>query len=210
MKLIMLGAPGAGKGTQAKIISEKLNIPTISTGAAIRSEIEKGSEIGLKVNDIIKSGNLVSDEIVLELIEARLKEPDCANGFILDGFPRTINQADGLAKLGYEIDKVLNIDLEDEIIIDRLSGRRECPKCHAIFHTTSNPPKAEGICDACGAELAIRPDDKKEVIVNRLNVFYEVTEPLKAYYEEKGILVSVKGLNDVADTTKAVFEALGV
>ena len=210
MKLIMLGAPGAGKGTQAKIISEKLNIPTISTGAAIRSEIEKGSEIGLKVNDIIKSGNLVSDEIVLELIEARLKEPDCANGFILDGFPRTINQADGLEELGYKIDKVLNIDLDDEIIIDRLSGRRECSKCHAIFHVTSNPPKVSGICDTCGAELSIRPDDKKEVIVNRLNVFHEVTEPLKAYYENKGVLVSVKGLGKVEDTTKAVFEALGV
>ena len=206
----MLGAPGAGKGTQAKIISEKLQIPTISTGAAIRSEIEKGSEIGLKVNDIIKSGNLVSDEIVLELIEARLKEPDCKNGFILDGFPRTINQADGLEKLGYKIDKVLNIDLSDEVIIDRLSGRRECSKCHAIYHITSNPPKKEDVCDVCGEKLSIRPDDKKEVIINRLNVFHEVTEPLKAYYENKGILVSVKGLGEVTDTTNAVFKALGV
>ena len=206
----MLGAPGAGKGTQAKKISERLNIPTISTGAAIRSEIKKGSEIGLKVNDIIESGNLVSDDIVIELIKARLKEPDCANGFILDGFPRTISQAEGLEKLGYKIDKVLNIELADEIIIERLSGRRECSKCHATFHVSANPPKVEGICDVCGAKLSIRPDDKKEVIINRLDVFHEVTEPLRDYYEGKGLLVSIDGFDRVEDTTKAVFEALGI
>ena len=210
MKLIMLGAPGAGKGTQAKIISEKLNIPTISTGAAIRSEIAKGTELGLKVNDIIKSGNLASDEIVLELIKQRLSKPDCKDGFILDGFPRTIAQADGLYELGYDIDVALNIDLADEVIIERLSGRRECPKCHAIYHVTSNPPKKEGICDACGDELIIRPDDKKEIIINRLNVFHDQTEPLVDYYRKKGKLVTVVGQGEVSDTTKEVFKALGV
>jgi len=210
MKLIMLGAPGAGKGTQAKIISEKLNIPTISTGAAIRSEIDNRTELGLKVSDIIKSGNLVSDEIVLELIKERLSKPDCKNGFILDGFPRTIPQAEGLSKLGYEIDMALNIDLADEVIIDRLSGRRECPKCHAIFHITSNPPKKEGVCDICGDKLVIRPDDNKEVIINRLNVFHEQTEPLKDYYTKEGKLVNVNGQGEVSDTTKEIFKALGV
>ena len=210
MKIIMLGAPGAGKGTQARIISEKFNIPTISTGAEIRSEIEKGSELGLKVNDIIKSGNLVSDEIVLELIKERLSKPDCENGFILDGFPRTIPQAEGLYELGYDIDVALNIDLADEVIIERLSGRRECPKCHAIFHVTSNPPKTEGICDICGDKLTIRPDDKKEVIINRLDVFHKQTEPLIDYYRNKGKLVTVIGQGEVSDTTKEVFKALGV
>lgn len=210
MKIIMLGAPGAGKGTQARIISEKFNIPTISTGAEIRSEIEKGSELGLKVNDIIKSGNLVSDEIVLELIKERLSKPDCENGFILDGFPRTIPQAEGLYELGYDIDVALNIDLADEVIIERLSGRRECPKCHAIFHVTSNPPKTEGICDICGDKLTIRPDDKKEVIINRLDVFHKQTEPLIDYYRNKGKLVTVTGQGEVSDTTKEVFKALGV
>ena len=210
MKLILLGAPGAGKGTQAEVISEKLAIPAVSTGNIIREALANGTEMGLKAKSFIDAGQLVPDDVVIGIIKERLAEDDCKNGFILDGFPRTINQADGLEKLGYKIDKVLNIDLADEIIIDRLSGRRECSKCHAIFHITSNPPKVEGICDTCGAELSIRPDDKKEVIINRLNVFHEVTEPLKAYYEEKGILVSVQGLGRVEDTTKAVFEALGV
>ena len=210
MKIIMLGAPGAGKGTQAKIISEKLGIPTISTGAAIRTEIDNKTELGLKVEDIIKSGNLVSDEIVLELIKERLSKDDCRKGFILDGFPRTINQAEGLYKLGYEMDVALNIDLADEVIIERLSGRRECKKCHAIFHITSNPSKVEGICDVCGDKLTIRPDDEVDVIVNRLNVFHEQTEPLIDYYKNKNILVNVKGQDSVSDTTKEVFKALGI
>ena len=210
MKLIILGAPGAGKGTQAKIISEKLGIPTISTGAAIRSEIAKGTELGLKVKDIISSGNLVSDEIVLKLIEERLAKPDCKNGFILDGFPRTIPQAEGLDKLGYAPDIVLNLDLSDEVIIDRLSGRRECPKCHEIFHIISNPSLKEGICDKCGEELIIRADDKKDVIINRLNIFHKQTEPLIEFYVKQGKLVNVNGCDEVSDTTKEVFKALGV
>ena len=210
MKLIMLGAPGAGKGTQAKIISEKLNIPTISTGAAIRSEIERKTELGLKVAKLIEGGNLVSDEIVLELIEERLKKDDCKNGFILDGFQRTIPQAEGLIKLGYDIDLALNIDLDDEVIIERLSGRRECPKCHSTYHITSNPPKCEGICDDCGEVLVTRKDDDKEVIINRLNVFHKQTEPLKKFYEELGKLVNIEGQHEVSDTTKEVFKALGV
>jgi len=210
MKLIMLGAPGAGKGTQAVLISEKLNIPTISTGACIREEISKGSVIGLEVSDIIKKGNLVSDEIVLKLIEIRLMADDCKNGFILDGFPRTINQAEGLKNLGYEIDKVLNIDVADDEIVERLSGRRECPKCHAIYNVKDNPPKEENICDKCTAKLIVRQDDKPEVIQHRLNIFHEQTAPLKEYYEKLGKLINVKGCEEVSDTTKAVFSALGV
>lgn len=210
MKLIMLGAPGAGKGTQAKIISEKLGIPTISTGAVIRSEIDKGTKLGLMVKDTIKSGNLISDELVFELIKDRLKNPDCKEGFILDGFPRTIPQAEGFEKLGYEIDIALNIDLADEVIIERLSGRRECPKCRAIYHIESNPSKKENVCDNCGSDLIIRSDDKKEIIINRLNVFHEQTEPLKDYYANKGKLVSIVGQGKVGDTTKEILRALGV
>lgn len=210
MKLIMFGAPGAGKGTQAVKISEKLSIPTISTGAVIRSEIEKGSEIGLQVQDIIKKGELVSDEIVLKMVEIRLQEPDCANGFILDGFPRTIPQAEGLEKLGYEIDRVVNIDVSDETIIDRLSGRLECPKCHAIFHKTTKKPQVEGICDLCGDALATRADDQPEVIKNRLNVFHEQTEPLKEYYTKKGLVANIPDLGSVEKITEEIFKQLGV
>jgi len=210
MKLIMFGAPGAGKGTQAVKISEKLGIPTISTGAVIRSEIEKGSEIGNQVQDIIKRGELVSDEIVLKMVEIRLQEPDCANGFILDGFPRTIPQAEGLEALGYKIDRVVNIDVADETIIDRLSGRLECPKCHAIFHKTTKKPKVEGICDLCGDTLATRADDQPEVIKNRLNVFHEQTEPLKEYYSKKGLVADIKDLGSVEKITEEIFKQLGV
>ena len=210
MKLIMFGAPGAGKGTQAVKISEKLNIPTISTGAVIRSEIEKGSEIGLQVQDIIKKGELVSDDIVLKMVEIRLQQPDCANGFILDGFPRTIPQAEGLEKLGYEIDHVIDIDVSDETIIDRLSGRLECPKCHAIFHKTTKKPQVEGICDLCGDKLQTRADDNPEVIKNRLNVFHEQTEPLKEYYSKKGLVITVGELGSVEKITEEIFKQLGV
>ncbi len=210
MRLIMFGAPGAGKGTQAERISAKYNIPTISTGAVIRSEIEKGSEIGRKVSGIIKSGNLVSDEIVLSMIEKRLKEDDCRNGFILDGFPRTVNQAEGLEKLGYGIDKVLSIDVSDDDIIARLSGRLECPKCHATFHKTNKKPKKEGICDVCGEKLVTREDDRPEVIKNRLDVFHKQTEPLQEYYSEKGLVVNIPGVGTVDEITAAVFKILEV
>lgn len=210
MKLIMFGAPGAGKGTQAEKIAAKLNIPTISTGAVIRSEIEKKSEIGLKVQDIIKKGELVSDDIVLNMIEIRLKEDDCKNGFILDGFPRTIPQAEGLEKLGYEIDHVINIDVSDETIIERLSGRLECPKCHAIFHKSTKKPKVDGICDLCGDTLATRADDNPEVIKNRLNVFHEQTEPLKDYYNKKGLVKNIGDLGSVEKVTEEIFKQLGV
>lgn len=210
MKLIMFGAPGAGKGTQAERISAKLEIPTISTGAVIRSEIEKGSEIGAQVSDIIKRGDLVSDEIVLAMIKIRLQEPDCANGFILDGFPRTVKQAEGLEALGYEIDKVLDIDVADEKIIERLSGRLECPKCHATFHKTNKAPAKEGICDICGDALVTRADDRPEVIKNRLNVFHEQTEPLKDFYSKKGLVVTVGDVGSVDVVTAEIFKLLGV
>ena len=210
MKLIMFGAPGAGKGTQAERISAKFEIPTISTGAVIRSEIEKGSEIGQKVSGIIKKGDLVSDEIVLSMIEKRLKEPDCSKGFILDGFPRTVNQAEGLEKLGYKIDKVLNIDVSDDNIIERLSGRLECPKCHATFHKTNKRPAVEGVCDVCGEKLVTRADDQPEVIKNRLNVFHEQTEPLKEYYTKKGLVENIPGIGTVDEITAAIFKILEV
>ena len=206
----MFGAPGAGKGTQAERISVKLGIPMISTGAVIRSEIEKGSEIGKKVSGIIKKGDLVSDEIVLSMIEIRLKEDDCRNGFILDGFPRTVNQAEGLEKLGYSIDKVLDIDVSDDEIISRLSGRLECPKCHATFHKENKKPEKEGICDICGEKLVTRADDEPEVIKNRLNVFHEQTEPLKEYYSGKGLVVNIPGVGTVDEITAAIFKALEV
>ena len=209
-KLVMLGAPGAGKGTQAEIISQKFNIPTISTGAVIRDEIEKKSEIGMQVCDIINSGELVCDDLVLKLIKERLKADDCKDGFILDGFPRTVAQAEGLELLGYEIDKVIFIDIKDEVILSRLSGRRECSKCHTIYNIKDNPPKTENICDKCGGNLIIRQDDKPQVIKNRLSVYYEKTAPLKEYYIKQGKLVTIQSQTEVADTTGLVLKALGV
>lgn len=210
MKIILIGAPGAGKGTQAEKLAEALKIPTISTGAAIRKEISLNTEFGQLLNSYIKDGNLVPDEIVMKLIVARLAQDDCKNGFILDGFPRTIHQAEEFFKMGYAIDKVLNLEVEDSIIVDRLTGRRECPSCRASYHVKDNPPKTEGICDKCNTPLVTRDDDKEEVILNRINVFHRSTEPLKAFYAEKGILVNVEGRESISDTTKAVFEALGV
>ncbi len=210
MKLILLGAPGAGKGTQAEIICEKLSIPTISTGNIIREAMKNGTEMGLKAKAAVEGGKLVSDDVVIGIIRERLAEDDCQKGFILDGFPRTIPQAEALDSLGIAIDCVLDIDVEDEVIAARLGGRRVCPKCGASYHLEYKKPIKDGICNSCGAELVQRKDDAPETVLERLSIYHEQTEPLKAYYAKTGKLKSVKGQDDVEETTKLVFEALGI
>ena len=208
MKLIFLGAPGAGKGTQAEKVSEKLGIPTISTGNIIREALKIETEMGLKAKSFIESGKLVPDEVVIGIIKDRLSEDDCQKGFILDGFPRTIPQAEALDNMGIKIDRVIDIEVSDEKIAERMSGRRVCPDCGASYHVEYKKPQKEGICNACGAELIIRKDDKPEVVLDRLNVYHEQTEPLKDFYAEKGILKIVEGQEEVADTTALTFKAL--
>ncbi|MDD6876539.1 MAG: adenylate kinase [Clostridiaceae bacterium] len=207
MKLILLGAPGAGKGTQAENISREYHIPQISTGNILRGEVKAGTELGLRVKDILAAGQLVPEEIVIEMVKKRLAEPDCANGYILDGFPRNIAQADALATFA-QIDAVLVITVPDEKIVARMSGRRTCPTCGATFHVESNPPKKEGVCDLCGAALTIRADDREEVVRDRLRVYHEQTEPLIAYYTERGLVRTVEGQDKLEDTTRLTMQAL--
>ena len=208
MRLILLGAPGAGKGTQAEIICEKFSIPAISTGNIIREAIKNGTKVGLEAQSYIERGDLVPDEVVIGIIKERLAADDCKNGSILDGFPRTIPQAEALDKLGVEIDCVLEIDVADEDVISRLSGRRVCEKCGASYHVQYKQPKNEDVCDLCGANLIMRKDDNPETIKERLKVYHDQTEPLKDYYRNCGKLKVVKGQEKVADTTKLVFETL--
>lgn len=208
MKLILLGAPGAGKGTQAEKICEKFEIPAISTGNIIRATLKEGTEMGLKAKSYMDAGQLVPDEVVIGIIKDRLKEDDCKNGFILDGFPRTIPQAQALVDMGIDIDKVIDIEVPDEKIIKRMSGRRVCAKCANSYHMEYKKPKQEGICDACGGELVQRKDDAPETVLARLVEYHEMTEPLKGFYENLGKLKVVEGQEEVADTTKLVFAAL--
>jgi adenylate kinase len=210
MKLILLGAPGAGKGTQAEIVCEKLSIPTISTGNIIREAIKAGTEMGLKAKAAAEAGQLVSDDIVIGIIKDRLAKDDCKNGFILDGFPRTIPQAEALDNLGIEMDCVLDIDVSDEAIAARLGGRRVCPACGSSYHLDYKKPSKDGICDQCGEALIQRKDDAPETVLERLSIYHEQTEPLKDYYRNTGKLKSVKGQDKVEDTTRLVFEALGI
>ena len=210
MKLILLGAPGAGKGTQAEIISEKYNIPTISTGNIIRAALKNGTEMGLKAKSYIDAGNLVPDEVVIGIIKERLAEDDCKNGFILDGFPRTIPQAEALDKMGFEIDRALSIEVDDAEIIKRMSGRRVCLACGASYHIEFKKPEKEGVCNVCGGELVIRKDDEPETVMNRLKVYHEQTEPLKDYYKACGKLIVVEGQDKVEDTTALVLKALEI
>lgn len=208
MNLILLGAPGAGKGTQAEKICEKYNIPAVSTGNIIREALKNGTDMGLKAKSYIDAGALVPDEVVIGIIKERLAEDDCKNGFILDGFPRTIPQAEALDEMGINIDKVVDIEVPDEKIAARLSGRRVCLKCGATYHLEYKKPQNDGICDVCGDELVQRKDDKPETVIDRLNVYHEQTEPLKSYYAKTGKLVVVEGQEEVADTTALVFKAL--
>lgn len=208
MKLILLGAPGAGKGTQAEIISENKKIPAISTGAIIRDAVKNGTEVGVKAKAFIEQGALVPDEVVIEIIKERLGEDDCKNGFILDGFPRTVKQAEALDSMGVKIDKVVSIEVPDERIIERMSGRRVCKQCGSTYHTVYNPSKVDKICDKCGGELIIRSDDQPETVINRLKIYHEQTEPLKGYYDRTGRLKIAVGQAEIADTTKEVEKAL--
>lgn len=208
MNLILLGAPGAGKGTQAEKICEKYNIPAVSTGNIIREALKNGTDMGLKAKSYIDAGALVPDEVVIGIIKERLKEDDCKNGFILDGFPRTIPQAEALDAMGINIDKVVDIEVPDDKIAARLSGRRVCLKCGATYHLEYKKPKEDGICDVCGDPIVQRKDDKPETVIDRLNVYHEQTEPLKDYYAKTGKLVIVEGQEEVAQTTALVFKAL--
>lgn len=208
MKLILLGAPGAGKGTQAEIISEKYNIPTISTGNIIRAALKNGTEMGLKAKSYIDAGELVPDNVVIGIIKERLSEADCKEGYILDGFPRTIPQAVALDDMGFVIDAALSIEVDDSEIVKRMSGRRVCEKCGASYHTEYKKPEVEGVCNLCDGNLVIRKDDEPETVKNRLNVYHEQTEPLKDFYKGCGKLIIVEGQDKVEDTTRLVLEAL--
>ncbi len=210
MKIIFFGAPGAGKGTQAEIVSEKLGIPTISTGAIIRSAIKEGTEMGLAAKAKIEAGGLVPDEVVIGIIKERLAMDDCKDGFILDGFPRTVPQAKALTEMGIEIDVVLDLEVSDDKIVKRMSGRRVCLKCGASYHTEYKKPSKDGVCDVCGDALSVRKDDAPEVVESRLKVYHEETEPLKDYYAEMGILKEVEGQEELADTTALTLAALGI
>lgn len=208
MRLILLGAPGAGKGTQAEIISEKYNIPTISTGNIIRAALKNGTEMGLKAKAYIDSGRLVPDDVVIGIIKERLAESDCTDGFILDGFPRTIPQAEALDKMDISIDAALSIEVADREIVKRMSGRRVCEKCGASYHIEFKKPKTEGTCDACGGALVIRKDDEPDTVSDRLDIYHKQTEPLKSYYANVGKLLTVEGQPQVEQTTALVLKAL--
>ena len=210
MKLILLGAPGAGKGTQADIISKKLEIPTISTGNILRAAVKEGTPVGLRAKAIIEAGQLVPDDVIMGIVSERVAKDDCKNGFILDGVPRTIAQADALEEFGINVDCALCIDVPDDVIVKRMSGRRTCAECSATYHVESNPPKVEGVCDACGGKLTIRKDDLPETVKNRLEVYHAQTEPLLDYYKSRGKLVTVVGESTIEATSKKVFEALGI
>ena len=207
MNLILMGAPGAGKGTQSEKISEKWHIPAISTGDILRAAIKAGTELGKTAKTYIDDGKLVPDEIVIGIIKEYLTSDACKDGFILDGFPRSIPQAEALDGMGVKIDVVLSLEVADEKIVERMSGRRVCT-CGASYHTVYKPSKKAGICDKCGAELYVRKDDAPETVQKRLETYHQQTEPLKEYYSKKGLLVTVEGREEVADTTRLTFEAL--
>ena len=207
IKLILLGAPGAGKGTQASVLSEKYNIPTISTGALIREAIAEKTPLGISAKTYTDAGALVPDEVVIGMIRERLSDPDCAGGFILDGFPRTVPQAQALEKMGVAVTDVISIEVPDEQIQKRMGGRRVCKACGATFHVEYNPSPAGDMCP-CGGVLAVRSDDKPEVVASRLATYHSITEPLKAYYAEKGLLKIVQGQEQIADTTALTRAAL--
>lgn len=213
MKIVMLGAPGAGKGTQAKMIAEKYGIPHVSTGDIFRANIKNGTALGMEAKTYMDQGRLVPDELTVKILLDRVAQPDCANGYVLDGFPRTIPQAEvldeALQAQGEKLDWAVNVDVPDENIVRRMSGRRACLKCGATYHIEHIPPKKEGVCDACESELVLRDDDRPETVQNRLKVYHEQTQPLIDFYTGKGILRSVDGTRDMRDVFAAITEILG-
>lgn len=210
MRLILLGAPGAGKGTQAEILSKLLNIPTISTGNILRAAMKNGTPVGLKAKEYVDSGRLVPDDVIIGIIKERLAQDDCANGYILDGVPRTIPQAQAMEEMGVAVDCALSIEIEDQVIIERMSGRRTCKDCSQTFHIVSNPPKTEGVCDFCGGELTIRKDDAPETVKARLDTYHKETEPLKGFYDKLGKLKTVENQPSIEATTAVIRKALGI
>ena len=210
MRLILMGPPGAGKGTQGEILEKKLGISTISTGLMLRTAIKEQTEVGKLAEKYINDGKLVPDDVIVAIVKERLSQPDCEKGFILDGFPRTTAQAEALDAAGVEIDKVLLLEVDDAKIVERLSSRRECSKCGTPYNIISKKPAKEGICDNCGGELICRKDDIPETIANRLNVYHEQTEPIKKFYEAKGILAVAQGEEELKDTSANVAKALGL
>jgi adenylate kinase len=209
MNLILLGAPGAGKGTQAELLTEKLSIPAISTGYMFREAIANGTPLGQKIKKIMDEGSLVPDDIVLDVIAERVARPDCANGFILDGVPRTLAQAEALEARGIRIDHVVSIEIDDSVIEARMTGRRVCTGCGASYHIVANPPKTEGICDQCGGALGIRKDDAAETVRHRLRVYHQQTEVLKEFYSKRGVLRLVEGNQPIEDAHREILKAIG-
>ena len=209
MNLILLGAPGAGKGTQAELLMEKLSIPGISTGNMLREAMRNGTPVGEKAKYYMDNGLLVPDEVIMDIIAERVAKPDCANGFILDGVPRTLAQASALLERGVRIDHVVSIEIEDAVIVGRMTGRRVCTKCGASYHVSANPPKQEGICDQCGSDLMIRKDDAPETVRRRLEVYHEQTEVLKDFYAKLGLLRLVEGNQTIEGASKDILAAIG-
>lgn len=206
--MIFLGAPGAGKGTQAEVVCKELNIPAVSTGNMLREAVKNGTDAGLAAKKFMDAGELVPDEVVIGILKDRIAQDDAKNGFILDGFPRTVAQAEALESMGVQIDKVIEIDVSDEAITARMSGRRVCEGCGNSYHIEFKPTKVDGVCDACGAKVVQRIDDKPETVQARLKTYHEKTAPLKDYYQSRGKLVTVQGQNDIAETSKLVLAAI--
>ena len=209
MKLIFLGPPGAGKGTQAAIISKALRIPTISTGDMLRAAVKAGTDLGKQAKALIDAGKLVPDEVIIPMVAQRVAESDCQSGYILDGVPRTIAQAEAIEKAGIVFDAVVSLEVSDETIMERMSGRRVCPDCGASYHVVAVPPKAEGVCDKCGGKLIQRKDDAPETVKSRLEVYHKETEPLKAFYAERGLLKTVENQPTVEANSQAILRVLG-
>ena len=209
MNLILLGAPGAGKGTQAELLTKQLSIPAISTGNMLREAMANGSELGQKVKKIMEEGSLVPDDVILDIVAERVRQSDCANGYILDGVPRTLTQAEALEKRGLEIDHVISIEIDDSVIEGRMTGRRVCSGCGASYHIVANPPKTEGICDACAGPLITRKDDAPETVRHRLEVYHQQTEILKDFYAKRGKLRLIRGEQSIEDANRDILVAIG-
>ena len=209
MKLILLGAPGAGKGTQAEVICKVLNIPAISTGNILKAAMKNETPLGLKAKSFIESGQLVPDDVIIDIVKSRIQEDDCKNGFLFDGFPRTLAQAEALDQMGVSIDRVINLRVSDELIVRRISGRRSCAACGAVYHVENKKPRQDNICDICGENLVVRSDDEPQTVQKRLQVYRTQTKPLEKYYADKDLLVEVDGEKDAKETTKDILEVLG-